>query len=83
MFGRMHQMFNHIIVCLLFFFQFCINAPIIHIIAEANCRDILENPKVIKIINENVAFDYPHSSVKSLDDKYSQHYYYTEVPLVC
>lgn len=64
-------------------FQFCINQPVIHIVAEANCRNILKDANVIKTINENVAFDYPHSSMMSLDDKYSRRYYSTEVSLVC
>jgi len=72
-----------VFVCL-FVFQFCVNPPVIHIVAGARGRDdVLEDAKVVKTINENVAFDYPHSSTRSLDDKYSQHYYYTEVPLVC
>ncbi|XP_022162608.1 fatty acid synthase-like [Myzus persicae] len=63
--------------------NFCINQPVINIVAEANCRNMLKDADVIKTINENVAFDYPHSSILSLDDKYSQHYYRKEVPLVC
>jgi len=64
--------------------QFCVGPPVIHIVAGARGRDdMLEDAKVVKTINENVAFDYPHSSTRSLDDKYSQHYYDTEVPLVC
>lgn len=64
--------------------QFCVNQPVVHIVAETCNRDnMMEDAKMIKTINENVAFDYPHSSTKSLDDKYSQHYYSVEIPLVC
>ncbi|XP_060836307.1 fatty acid synthase-like [Rhopalosiphum padi] len=62
--------------------EFCVNQPVIHI-AEENSRNMLKDANVIKTINENVAFDYPHSSTMSLNDKYSQHYYNTDVPLVC
>ncbi|KAF0755953.1 fatty acid synthase-like, partial [Aphis craccivora] len=61
---------------------FCINQPVIHIVAEVNSQNMLKDSNVIKTINENVAFDYPHSSTLSLNDKYSQHYYSTDVPLI-
>uniref|UniRef100_A0A2S2NQA5 Uncharacterized protein n=1 Tax=Schizaphis graminum TaxID=13262 RepID=A0A2S2NQA5_SCHGA len=62
--------------------EFCVNEPDIHIVKE-NSRNMLKDVNIIKTINENVAFDYPHSSTMSLNEKYSQHYYKTDVPLVC
>ncbi|XP_025423656.1 fatty acid synthase-like [Sipha flava] len=63
--------------------EFCINKPIIHITDEVNSQNILKNQEVIRTINEKVAFDYPHTSVKSLNDKYNQHYFSIEIPLAC
>ncbi|XP_025202615.1 fatty acid synthase-like [Melanaphis sacchari] len=63
--------------------EFCNNQPVIHITTGKNIQNLLKDANVIKTINENVAFDYPHTSVLSLNEKYSQHYFNANIQLSC
>ncbi|XP_050423204.1 fatty acid synthase-like [Adelges cooleyi] len=62
--------------------EYCANVPILHVHNNPDEQNILNNPEIIDIINENVAFYYPYSLKKPLDVAYNDYYYYAEVQLV-